>query len=33
MLLGNAALDVTKEVIDQVNAEYNNKKSSAKGKK
>lgn len=33
MLLGNAALDVTKEVIEKVNAEYQNKKSQAKGKK
>lgn len=28
MLLGNASLDITKEVIDQVNAEYKTKKQS-----
>lgn len=33
MLLGNAALDVTKEVIDQVNSEYTSRKSTVKGKK
>jgi outer membrane protein len=32
MLLGNASLDVTKEVIEQVNAEYKSRKQS-KGKK
>lgn len=33
MLLGNASLDITKEVIENVNAEYKNRKSSSKIKK
>lgn len=33
MLLGNASLDITKEVIENVNAEYKNKKSQSKIKK
>ncbi|MGZ3899687.1 MAG: hypothetical protein ACXVNQ_04975, partial [Bacteroidia bacterium] len=33
MLLGNATLDVTKEVIEQVNAEYKNRKAQSKSKK
>lgn len=33
MLLGNAALDVTKEVIEQVNAEYKTRKAQSKSKK